>query len=78
MRTLDQHVTVGGEFFDVLQGAYRIDPIGPTDAGVTLHLESRHRVSTRFNPYARLWTDFLMADIQESILEVVRARAEAS
>ena len=72
MRTLDEHVTVGGEFFDVLEGRYRIEPAA---AGVRLHLESRHRVSTRFNVYARLWTDFVMGDIQRSILEVVRDRA---
>ena len=72
MRTLAEHVTVGGEFFDVLEGRYRIEHAA---AGVRLHLESRHRVSTRFNIYARLWTDFVMGDIQRSILEVVRDRA---
>jgi hypothetical protein len=72
MRTLDQHVTVGGEFFDVLEGMYRIERF---DDGVRLHLSSRHRVSTRFNVYARLWTDFVMSDIQRSILQVVAQRS---
>jgi len=75
MRTLDEHVTVGGPFFDVLSGDYRLEPLGP--GRVRLHLTSRHRVSTRINPYARLWTDFILADTQRYILRVVARRAES-
>jgi hypothetical protein len=71
---LDQHVTVGGEFFDVLDGSYRIEPLG--GGRLRLHLASHHRLSTRFNPYARLWTDFIMADTQRYILAVLRDRCE--
>jgi hypothetical protein len=74
MRTLDPHVTVGGEFFDVLEGGYQIEPLGPER--VRLHLESRHRVSTRFNFYSRLWTDFVMTDVQRYILERLKVRCE--
>jgi hypothetical protein len=80
MRTLDQHVTVGGPFFDVLSGEYRIEPLGPRSGSerVRLHLGSRHRISTRINPYARLWTDFILADTQRYILRVIRQRAETA
>lgn len=74
--TLDQHVTVGGPYFDVLEGEYELEPLA--DGGVLLHLRSRHRVSTHFNFYATLWTDFIMSDVQSYILEIVRRRAEAS
>ncbi len=73
--TLDRHVVVGGRYFDTLDGTYRIEP--HDDGTVTLHLGSRHRLSTRFNAYARLWTDAIMASIQDEILQVVRDRAEA-
>ncbi|HEV3049342.1 MAG TPA: hypothetical protein VGX50_03495 [Longimicrobium sp.] len=75
-KTLDQHVTVGGEYFDVLDGTYEIVPIGPGET--ELRLWSTHRLSTHFNAYAALWTDFVMRQIQGNILEVVRARAEAA
>jgi Polyketide cyclase / dehydrase and lipid transport len=77
-RTLDEHVTVGGEFFDVLDGTYEIEPLAGDggDGGVRLHLTSRHRVSTRFNFYARWWTDFILADTQRYILTVLRQRCE--
>jgi hypothetical protein len=76
MRSLDQHVTVGGEFFDVLEGTYTIEP--RPEGGVRLHLASRHRLSTRFNVYSRLWTDWLMSDIQRYILERIKLRCERS
>lgn len=75
-RTLDQHVTVGGEYFDVLDGTYEIVPVSADE--VELRLWSTHRLSTHFNGYASLWTDFVMRQIQGNILQVVRDRAEAA
>jgi hypothetical protein len=72
--TLDEHVTIGGPYFDVLQGAYRIEPLGADS--VRLHLESRLRVSTHFNWYAALWADGVMGSIQRNILVVEKVRAE--
>ena len=72
--TLDEHVTVGGPYFDVLQGTYRIEP--HADGSCTLILSSTHRISTRFNGYARIWTDFLMGNIQATILTVIQRRCD--
>lgn len=73
--TLDEHVTVGGQYFDVLRGEYRLEPL---TADVTrLHLSSRHRVSTDFNWYAHIWTDAVMSDLQKRILHVVQQRCQA-
>jgi hypothetical protein len=72
--TLDEHVRVGGPYFDVLHGEYRLEPLGN---GVTrLRLSSHHRLSTDFNWYAHLWTDALLHDLQQRILVVVRQRCE--
>lgn len=72
--TLDEHVTIGGRYFDTLHGEYWIEP--RPDGGTLLHLVSRHRLSTTFNFYARMWTDAIMRDIQENILYVIRNRCE--
>lgn len=74
--TLDPHVTIGGEFFDVLDGTYTLHPLA--DGSTRVVLSSRHRVSTRFNPYAGLWAGLVMRSIQRNILHVVRERAERS
>jgi hypothetical protein len=72
--TLDEHVTIGGAYFDVLEGEYRLEP---RSDGVLLHLTSRERLSTHVNAYAGAWTDGVMRGIQKQILEVIRARCEA-
>lgn len=73
--TLDEHVTVGGPYFDVLHGEYIVEPV---TADITrLRLVSRHRVSTDFNWYATLWTDAVMRDVQRSILYVIKNRCES-
>jgi hypothetical protein len=74
-RALDEHVTVGGPYFDVLEGEYEIEPLAADR--VRLHLASRHRLSTRFNFYAGAWTDFILADTQRYILEALKRRCEA-
>ena len=74
-RTLDEHVTVGGQYFDVLRGEYTIEPLAN---GTRLHLSSQHRVSTTFNWYSQLWTDAAMRDIQRSILFVIKHRCETN
>lgn len=72
--TLDEHVTIGGAFFDVLEGEYQLEQ---RPEGVLLHLSSQERVSTHFNPYAGIWTDSVMRAIQLQILHVIQSRCEA-
>lgn len=48
--TLDRHATIGGAYFDVLTGEYRIERLSAY--AVILHLRSRERLTTDFNGYA--------------------------
>lgn len=72
--TLDEHVTIGGRYFDVLDGEYIIEPVSNSD--VILHLTSHQRLSTGFNEYAGFWTDAVMQNLQTSILKVIQHRCE--
>ncbi|MEO8990806.1 MAG: hypothetical protein ABI291_10055 [Acidobacteriaceae bacterium] len=74
--TLDEHVTIGGRYFDVLDGEYRIEPLANGD--ILLHLTSHQRLSTDFNGYAGFWSDAVMQTLQTSILEVIQHRCESS
>jgi hypothetical protein len=71
---LDEHVAVGGAYFDVLDGTYELEPL--SDGSTLLKLTSHQRLSTHFNFYARLWTDFIMSDLQSAIMDVIRKRCE--
>jgi hypothetical protein len=72
--TLDEHVTIGGRYFDVLDGEYSLEPLPNGDT--LLHLTSHQRLSTDFNGYAGLWSDAVMQNLQSSILQVVQHRCQ--
>lgn len=74
--TFDEHVIVGGKFFDVLRGTYELQPAGSGRTRLLLH--SRQRLSTHLNWYAGLWTSYVMSEIQGRILMVLKQRCEAA
>jgi|TARA_Y100001934_G_C12273977_1_gene736442 hypothetical protein len=74
--TFDEHVTIGGPYFDVLNGGYEIEILG--ENRILLHLSSQQRLSTNFNFYSHLWTEWLMKSIQDYILEIIKERCESN
>jgi hypothetical protein len=74
--TFDEHVIVGGQFFDVLRGTYELHAAGPNHTRLVLH--SEQRLSTHLNWYAGIWTSWVMSEIQQRILVVLKQRCEAS
>ncbi len=67
---------IDGQFFAMVDGAYQIEPLG--EGQVRLRFTSTHRLSTRFNFYGSLWTRWGMWELQQNILEIVKARVEAT
>ena len=49
-----------------------------SDGSCILHLSSTHRLSTRFNWYSGWWSEWVMNQLQGSILEASRTRYEKS
>lgn len=74
--TMDEHVVIGGKYFDVLDGTYELQPLG--NGNYRLHLYSHFKLTTTFNFYASWWASWIMKDIQQNILQVIRQRAEAA
>ena len=73
---LDDHVTIGGHYFDLIDTAYRLTPISAqtTELSITMH----YRVSTQFNWYSERVASFLIGNFEEVILDFYRRRAEQS
>jgi hypothetical protein len=69
---LDDHVRIGGEYFDVGETTYELRPDG---AGTRLSVRMRYRVSTHFNWYAGPVADFLVGDFADRILTFYARRA---
>lgn len=72
--TMDSHVVIGGDYFDVLNGTYELEHLH--DDLYRLHLYSHFKLTTTFNFYASWWAGMIMKDIQNNILQVVKNRAE--
>lgn len=72
--TLDEHLVIGGNYFDVLNGTYELESLG--DSTYRLHLYSKFKLNTTFNFYAGWWATWIMKDIQNNILQVEKERAE--
>lgn len=72
---LDEHVRIGGRYFDLVDTRYDIDPQG--DGDCTLSLTAHYRVSTGFNAYAALWADAMLRSAGGTVLHFYKHRSEA-
>jgi hypothetical protein len=72
---LDEHVAIGGKYFDLVDTSYRLTPQGK---GTRLDIHVTYRVSTNFNWYANAWGRLLVNDAAGTILRFYKRRAEAT
>jgi hypothetical protein len=67
--TLDDHVRIGGHYFDLREGELRMTPQGAATR-VTLRISCR--ISTQFNWYAVPLARLLLGNLEDSILDYYR------
>ena len=72
--TMEEHVVIGGDYFDVLDGTYELEK--RSDSIYRLHLYSHFTLRTTFNFYASWWAGWIMKDIQNNILQVIQTRCQ--
>ncbi|WPY97617.1 hypothetical protein [Christiangramia sp. OXR-203] len=72
--TLDRHILIGGQYFDMLDGTYELKKIDSDKYKLILY--SNFSLNTTFNFYAGIWGKFIMKDIQNNILEIIKERSE--
>jgi hypothetical protein len=71
---LDDHVVVGGYYFDVHDTSYTLTR---TDVGTELKVNMGYRVTTQFNWYAEPLARNLLENFESVVLEFYRHRSEA-
>lgn len=71
---LDEHVRIGGRYFDLVDTRYDIEPLGGGDCA--LSLTAHYRVSTGFNAYAALWADAMLRSAGGTVLHFYKYRSE--
>jgi hypothetical protein len=72
--SLDDHVLIGGKYFDLVDTSYRLVPEGE---GTRLEIDVHYRVSTHFNWYSGWWGRVLVDDSAAAILRFYKYRSEA-
>jgi hypothetical protein len=72
---LDDHVTIGGRYFDVIDTTYTLQP---TANGTQLTTHMTFRVTTEFNWYANRVGDLLVGNFADVALDFYKSRAERS
>ena len=70
---LDQHVVIGGHYFDLKETSYTLVPRG---VDTELRVKMQYRVSTQFNWYAEPVARLLLGNMAEANLDFYRARSE--
>jgi hypothetical protein len=70
---LDEHVQLGGRYFDLIDTAYKLTP---ENGGTKLSIEVNYRISTAFNFYAAPLGSILVDDAAQTILSFYKRRAE--
>jgi hypothetical protein len=72
---LDEHVVLGGHYFDIETTAYELSPVGE---GTQLRVRMEYRVNTSFNWYADPVAQWLLENFEEVLLDFYRRRSEAA
>lgn len=70
---LDDHVLVGGYYFDIPDNSYRLTP---RDGGTELTIRMSYRVTTQFNWYTEPFAQLLLGNFGEVVLDFYRRRSE--
>jgi uncharacterized protein YndB with AHSA1/START domain len=74
-QALDDHVKLGGHYFDITDTSYTLTPRGRQ---TVLRVQMHYRVSTRFNWYADPVARMLLGNLAGINLDYYRARSEGS
>jgi hypothetical protein len=72
---LDDHVKIGGRYFDLGTTSYTLVPQG---GKTELVIRMEYRLTTRFNWYANPIASQLFGNFEETVLDFYRRRSEAS
>jgi hypothetical protein len=70
---LDDHVKIGGHYFDMIDTSYSLTPIDASHTKLAIHMS--YRVSTQFNWYADEIAQLLIGNFEEVILDFHSNRA---
>ena len=72
--SLDDHVEIGGQYFDLLTTDYRLEAVSPNQTKLILTID--YRLTTEINWYAKPWADYVLNEFSDVVLNVYKHRLE--
>ena len=72
--SLDDHVEVGGKYFDLLKTDYQLERVDKNTTKLILTID--YRVSTEFNWYSKLWTNYILNEFSDVVMTIHKNRLE--
>ena len=70
---LDEHIVIGGRHFKALEDTYQLTEL--PDGRCHLKLSGRIVINTPFNWYAGLWAKWVLSDLFQNLLDIIKARS---
>ncbi|MCB9231633.1 MAG: hypothetical protein H6581_08220 [Bacteroidia bacterium] len=70
--TLDEHVLVGGRYYDLETVSFHLIPLENGQTQVVF--SSRHRLSSNLNLYLKFWVNAVVGSYQDNFLQVLETR----
>lgn len=69
---MDEHILIGGKHIDILEDVYKLEAL--PDGKSRLTLSTHFYINTPFNWYSGIWAHYLMKDILQEELELIKTR----
>jgi uncharacterized protein YndB with AHSA1/START domain len=71
----DHHISPDGPLLRIAHGSYTLAPL--EDGRVQVSLSTTYHMRSRLGWYLDLWGERLLGDVEENVLAIIKARAEA-
>lgn len=72
--SLDDHLVIGGDYFNLLTTDYSLQSISPNQTKLILRID--YRLSTEVNWYADIWTRYVLSEFSDVVLNIYKNRLE--
>ena len=71
---LDDHLEMGGRYFNLLTTDYRLEQISAQQTKLILTID--YRLSTEINWYSNLWVRYVLNEFSDVVLHIYKNRLE--
>jgi len=72
--SVDEHIEMGGKYFDLLKTDYQLEQIDTKTTKLILTID--YRLSTEYNWYSRLWTNYILNEFSDVVMNIHKQRLE--